>query len=138
MSARAAAHGLYYAPDPSSQPACTIGGNLAENSGGPHTLKYGVTTNHVVALDVVLPDGSLGRLGSPEGEPWGPDLVGLFVGSEGMFGIAVRITVRLAPLPPAIRTLLVDFPTVRGATEAVSAIIAPIASSLARYRSIIA
>jgi glycolate oxidase subunit GlcD len=124
LSEAAAPLGLHYAPDPSSQTACTVGGNVAENAGGPHCLKYGVTTNHVVALDVVLPDGSLGRLGSPEGEPWGPDLVGLFVGSEGMFGIAVRITVRLAPLPPAIRTLLVDFPTVRGATEAVSAIIA--------------
>ena len=75
--------GLYYVPDPSSQAACTVGGNVAENAGGPHCLKYGVTTNHIVALEVVLPDGSTARLGSDQGEPWGPDLVGLFVGSEG-------------------------------------------------------
>jgi glycolate oxidase subunit GlcD len=120
----AATHGLQYCPDPSSQTACTLGGNVAENAGGPHCLKYGVTTNHVTALDVVLSDGSLARLGSPHGEAWGPDLVGLFVGSEGMFGIALEITVRLEPLPAAIRTLLADFGTVRAATEAVSAIIA--------------
>ena len=115
---------LHYPPDPSSQTACTIGGNVAENAGGPHCLKYGVTTNHVVALEVVLPDGSLATLGSPHGEPWGPDLVGLFVGSEGMFGIALAITVRLEPIPPGIRTLLADFATIRSASEAVSAIIA--------------
>src|SRR6267154_2259941 len=74
-----AAFGLHYAPDPSSQAACTIGGNVAENAGGPHCLKYGVTTNHIVALEVVLPDGSIVRMGSTQGEPWGPDLVGLFV-----------------------------------------------------------
>ena len=124
LSEAALPHGLYYAPDPSSQSACTIGGNVAENAGGPHCLKYGVTTNHVVSLLVLLPDGTLARLGSPQGEPWGPDLVGLFVGSEGMFGIALEITVRLEPLPPAIRTLLADFAEVRGASEAVSAIIA--------------
>ena len=124
LSEAALPHGLHYAPDPSSQSACTIGGNVAENAGGPHCLKYGVTTNHVVSLLVVLPDGTLARLGSPHGEPWGPDLVGLFVGSEGMFGIALEITVRLEPLPPAIRTLLADFAEVRGASEAVSAIIA--------------
>ena len=117
-------HGLHYAPDPSSQTACTIGGNVAENAGGPHCLKYGVTTNHVVELEVVLPDGSLVRLGSPHGEAWGPDLVGLFVGSEGMFGIACSITVRLEPIPAAVRTLLADFPSIRAASEAVSAIIA--------------
>ncbi len=116
--------GLHYPPDPSSQTACTIGGNVAENAGGPHCLKYGVTTNYIVALEVVLPDGTIARLGSPHGEPWGPDLVGLFVGSEGMFGIALAITVRLEPIPAAIRTLLADFETVRGASEAVSAIIA--------------
>src|SRR5204862_1439520 len=96
--------GLHYAPDPSSQSACTLGGNVAENAGGPHCLKYGVTTNHVVALEVLRPDGSLARLGSSQGEAWGPDLVGLFVGSEGMFGIALQITLRLEPLPAAIRT----------------------------------
>jgi glycolate oxidase subunit GlcD len=124
LSEAALPFGLHYAPDPSSQSACTIGGNVAENAGGPHCLKYGVTTNHVMELEVLLPDGSLVRLGSPHGEPWGPDLVGLFVGSEGMFGVATEITLRLTPLPPAIRTLLADFMTVRAASEAVSAIIA--------------
>jgi glycolate oxidase subunit GlcD len=116
--------GLQYVPDPSSQTACTIGGNVAENAGGPHCLKAGVTTNHVTELEVVLPDGSLAHLGSRHGDPWGPDLVGLFVGSEGMFGIACAITVRLEPIPAATTTLLADFPTVRGASEAVSSIIA--------------
>jgi glycolate oxidase subunit GlcD len=116
--------GLHYAPDPSSQSACTLGGNVAENAGGPHCLKYGVTTNHVVELEVLLPDGTIATLGSPHGDAWGPDLVGLFVGSEGMFGIALSITLRLTPLPAAIRTLLADFETVRAASEAVSAIIA--------------
>jgi len=124
LSQAALAHGLHYAPDPSSQAACTVGGNVAENAGGPHCLKYGVTTNHVVELEVVLPDASVARLGSTHGEAWGPDLVGLFVGSEGMFGIATEITVRLEPIPSDVRTLLADFPTVRGASEAVSAIIA--------------
>jgi len=124
LSAAAAPHGLYYAPDPSSQTACTIGGNVAENAGGPHCLKYGVTANHVLALEVVLADGSVVELGSPSGECWGPDLVRLFVGSEGNFGVATRITVRLAPLPRAVRTLLADFTALRAAGEAVSAIIA--------------
>src|SRR5438034_349194 len=83
LSVAAAPHGLYYAPDPSSQTACTLGGNVAENAGGPHCLKYGVTAQHVLALEVVLGDGRVVELGSPGGEPWGPDLVGLFVGSEG-------------------------------------------------------
>ncbi len=124
LSEAALPFGLQYSPDPSSQSACTIGGNVAENAGGPHCLKYGVTTNHVLALQVALPDGTVVRLGSPQGEPWGPDLVGLFVGSEGMFGIALEITLRLEPIPAAIRTLLADFATVRSASEAVSAIIA--------------
>ena len=80
LSVAAAPHGLLYAPDPSSQSACTIGGNVAENAGGPHCLKYGVTATHVLALEVVLADGQVVQLGSPGGEPWGPDLVGLFVG----------------------------------------------------------
>src|SRR5438093_710436 len=117
-------HGLQYAPDPSSQSACTIGGNVAENAGGPHCLKYGVTANHILALEVLLADGSLVDIGSPAGESWGPDLVGLFVGSEGNFGIATRITVRLTPLPRAVRTLLADFTSLRAAGEGVSAIIA--------------
>src|SRR5439155_11261 len=124
LSAAAAPLGLHYAPDPSSQTACTIGGNVAENAGGPHCLKYGVTANHVLALEVVLADGRLVELGSPGGEPWGPDLVGLFVGSEGNFGIATRIAVRLHPLPRAVRTLLADFASLRSAGEGVSAVIA--------------
>src|SRR5207245_6988264 len=119
-----APYGLQYTPDPSSQAACTIGGNVAENAGGPHCLKYGVTANHVLALEVVLADGSIVELGSPGGEPWGPDLTGLFVGSEGNFGIATRIAVRLLPVPRAVRTLLADFPALRTAGEAVSAVIA--------------
>jgi glycolate dehydrogenase FAD-linked subunit len=124
LGAAAKPHGLQYAPDPSSQSACTIGGNVAENAGGPHCLKYGVTANHILALEVLLADGSLVELGSPGGEPWGPDLVGLFVGSEGNFGVTTKITVRLTPLPRAIRTLLADFTSIRTAGEAVSAIIA--------------
>ncbi|MBI4500412.1 MAG: FAD-binding protein [Gemmatimonadetes bacterium] len=116
-------HGLQYAPDPSSQAACTIGGNVAENAGGPHCLKYGVTSNHILELEVVLPTGDVTTLGSPGGDAWGPDLVGLFVGSEGMFGIATRITVRLVPLARVIRTMLADFDSVRRAGEAVSAVI---------------
>ena len=124
LSEAALPHGLYYAPDPSSQSACTLGGNVAENAGGPHCLKYGVTTNHVAALEVLLPNAELVRLGSRSGEAWGPDLVGLFVGSEGMFGIATEITLRLEPLPAAVRTLLAAFPSIRAASEAVSGIIA--------------
>src|SRR5712664_3525794 len=124
LGAAARPHGLQYAPDPSSQSACTIGGNVAENAGGPHCLKYGVTSNHILALEVVLADGRVVTLGSPGGEPWGPDLVGVFVGSEGNFGVATRITVRLLPVPRAVRTLLADFSSLRGAGEAVSAIIA--------------
>jgi glycolate oxidase subunit GlcD len=124
LSEAVAPLGLQYVPDPSSQAACTVGGNVAENAGGPHCLKYGVTTNHVVELEVVLPDATVVRLGSPQGEPWGPDLVGLFVGSEGMFGVATEITVRLEPLPASVRTMLADFSSVRAASEGVSAIIA--------------
>ena len=123
LSEAVAPLGLFYAPDPSSQTACTLGGNVAENAGGPHCLKYGVTSNHILELEVVLPDGSTVTLGSRSGEPWGPDLVGLFVGSEGMFGIATSITVRLSPTPPHIRTLLADFDDVTAAGRAVSAVI---------------
>src|SRR5205823_1845197 len=121
LSLAAAPHGLQYTPDPSSQTACTIGGNVAENAGGPHCLKYGVTATHVLALEVALADGRVVELGSPGGEPWGPDLVGLFVGSEGNFGVATRITVRLLPVARAVRTLLADFTSLRTAGEAVSA-----------------
>ena len=124
LSNAARPHGLHYAPDPSSQTACTIGGNVAENAGGPHCLKYGVTTAHILSLEVVLANGSVVTLGSPGGDAWGPDLVGLFVGCEGNFGIATRITVRLTPLPRTVRTLLADFMSLRQAGEAVSAVIA--------------
>ena len=124
LSRAVAAHGLHYAPDPSSQAACTIGGNVAENAGGPHCLKYGVTTNHIVALTVLLPDGDVVQLGSAHGEHEGYDLVGAFVGSEGCFGIALEITVRLSPNPEVIRTLLADFMTIDAAARAVSDIVA--------------
>ncbi|MEO6445006.1 MAG: FAD-linked oxidase C-terminal domain-containing protein [Gemmatimonadaceae bacterium] len=119
-----AAHGLHYAPDPSSQAACTIGGNVAENAGGPHCLKYGVTLNHVAALTVVLPDGEVVSLGSAEGEQPGYDFLGAFVGSEGCFGVALDATVRLSRNPEAVRTLLADFSTTDAAARATSAIIA--------------
>jgi glycolate oxidase len=122
---RAVAHlGLHFAPDPSSQQSCSVGGNVATNSGGPHCLLYGVTTAHVLALDVVLPDGSLARLGGLDADPAGYDLRGAFVGSEGTMGIATRIAVRLTPVPPAVRTLLADFITVDDAAATVSGVIA--------------
>src|SRR3954466_15527302 len=104
-----AAHGLHFAPDPSSQQACSIGGNVANNSGGPHCLAYGVPSAHVLAIEVVLPDGSVVMLGGLEPEPAGYDLRGVFVGSEGTLGIATKVAVRLTPDPPAVRTILVDF-----------------------------
>ncbi len=124
LSRAVAAHGLHYAPDPSSQAACTIGGNVAENAGGPHCLKYGTTTNHIVALTVLLADGSVVTLGSASNEHEGYDLVGAFVGSEGCFGIALDITVRLSRNPQAVRTLLADFMTIDAAARAVSATVA--------------
>ena len=124
LSRAAARYGLQYAPDPSSQSVCTIGGNVAENAGGPHCLKYGVTLNHVVECLVVLPDGSSIQLGESFGESDGYDLLGLFVGSEGCFGIATEITVRLVPLPDMVHTLLADFPSVDAAARAVSRIVA--------------
>jgi len=117
-------HGLHFAPDPSSQQACTIGGNVANNSGGPHCLAYGVTSAHVLALEVVLPDSSVTLLGGLDPEPAGLDLRGVFVGSEGTLGIATRIAVRLTPDPPAVATLLLDFDSVDDAAETVSGIIA--------------
>lgn len=124
LSRAAAPYGLHYAPDPSSQAACTVGGNVAENAGGPHCLKYGVTLNHIVALTVVLPDGEVVTLGNPAGEREGYDLLGLFVGSEGCFGVAIDITVRLTPNPQAVRTLLADFLSLDDAAQATSAVIA--------------
>ena len=117
-------HGLRFAPDPSSQQACTIGGNVANNSGGPHCLSEGVTSAHVLAMEVVLPDGEVAVLGGLDPEPDGYDLRGAFVGSEGTFGIATAIAVRLVPVPPHVATLLLDFASVETAAEAVSAIIA--------------
>jgi glycolate oxidase len=116
--------GFYYAPDPSSQQACTIGGNIANNSGGPHTLKYGVTVNHVLGLEVVLPDGELIWLGGKTRDRLGYDLAGVFVGSEGTFGIATKIVVRILPKPQAVKTVLAVFDRIEAASAAVSAIIA--------------
>jgi len=116
--------GLHYAPDPSSQGACTVGGNVAENSGGPHTLKYGVTTNHVTGVVLVLPDGEVVTLGGKVEDSPGYDLVGLVVGSEGTMGIVTEVTFRLTPLPQSVRTLLAIFETVDQATQTVSDIIA--------------
>jgi glycolate oxidase subunit GlcD len=116
--------GLLYAPDPSSEAACTIGGNIAENAGGPHCLKYGVTLNHVIAMTVILPDGEIIDLGNAEGEDAGYDLRGAFIGSEGCFGIALDVTVRLTRKPAAIRTMLADFTSVDDAAHVTSAIIA--------------
>jgi glycolate oxidase subunit GlcD len=123
LSVATAPYGLYYAPDPSSQSVCTLGGNVAENAGGPHCLKYGTTVNHILALTVVMPDGRVVKLGGA-GETAGYDLLGLFVGSEGTFGIATEITVRLIPLPEKIETLLALFDDIDDASRAVSAIIA--------------
>lgn len=116
--------GLHYAPDPSSQQVCTIGGNVATNSGGPHCLAYGVTSAHVLAMKVVLADGTITKLGGLEPEPVGYDLRGVFVGSEGMLGIATEIAVRLMPNPPEVATMLLDFEDVSAGASAVSAIIA--------------
>jgi glycolate oxidase len=119
----AAPDGYYYAPDPSSQQVCSIGGNVAENSGGAHCLKYGFTTNHVTGLRLVVPDGSVVRLGGRAPDPPGYDLVGAFVGSEGTLGIATEVTVRLMRRPEAVRTLLAGFGSTDDAGAAVSAII---------------
>jgi len=116
--------GLYYAPDPSSQSACTLGGNVAENSGGPHCLKYGVTSRYVTGLTIVTYDGQVSRIGGFGKESCGYDMVGLFVGSEGCFGIATEIEVRLLPKPESVRTLLGIFDTVEDAGRAVTRIIA--------------
>ncbi len=115
--------GLHYAPDPSSQGACTIGGNVATNSGGPHTLKYGVTVNHVLGLEFVLPDGRVIETGGPTEDNPGFDLTGLMVGAEGTFGICTRATVRLTRDPETQRTLLAVFESVEAATNTISDII---------------
>jgi glycolate oxidase len=115
--------GWYYAPDPSSQQVCTIGGNVAENSGGAHCLKHGFTVNHVTGLTVVLPDGGLVRLGGRSLESPGPDLLGVFVGSEGTLGIATEITLRLLRRPEAVRTVLAAFDSTDAAGAAVSGVV---------------
>jgi glycolate oxidase len=124
LSEAVAGDGLFYAPDPSSQRACTIGGNVAENSGGPHCLFYGVTTNHVLGLEVVLPDGEVVWLGGKAPDAPGYDLVGVFVGSEGTLGVVTKVIVKLLPRPEAVKTFLASFATMEAACRAVSAIIA--------------
>ena len=123
LDTRVRKDGLRYAPDPSSQKACSLGGNIAENSGGPHCLAYGTTTNHVLGMEVVLEDGTIINLGSLARETVGYDLRGVFTGSEGTFGIATKIAVRLLPVPEAVRTFLGIFPDVETACTAVSAVI---------------
>jgi glycolate oxidase subunit GlcD len=116
-----APHGLFYAPDPASQKACTLGGNVGTNAGGPHCLKHGVTTNHVLGLEIVLPDGDIVRTSVDDA---GYDLTGLFVGSEGTLGVVTEIELALLPLPEEVRTLLVSFPSMEAAARAVTDIVA--------------
>ncbi len=124
LSAVGAPHGLYYAPDPSSQSICTIGGNVAFNSGGAHCLRHGMTSNHVLGLKAVLPDGAVVELGSKSMEGVGPDLTGFFVGSEGLFGIALEITVRLIPKPESYKTILAAYNSLEAAGDAVARVVA--------------
>ncbi len=124
VSKAATAHGLYYAPDPSSQLICTIGGNVAFNSGGAHCLKYGMTANHVLGIKAVLPTGEVVHLGSDSLEGVGADLAGFFVGSEGLFGIALEITLRLLPKPELYRTVLAAYDSLQAAGDAVSHVVA--------------
>jgi len=124
VTGRVAAQNYFYAPDPSSQSVCTIGGNVAENSGGAHCLKYGFTTTHVLGLEVVLPDGTLVNLGAKTLDAPGYDLPGVFVGSEGTLGIATKVILRIVKRPECIQTLLAAFPSTNEAGEAVSGIIA--------------
>jgi glycolate oxidase len=124
LSEAATEHGLFYAPDPSSQKACTIGGNVAENAGGPHCLALGVTTNHVLGVEVVTAGGEVTWLGGRTAEGPGYDLRGAFIGSEGTLGIATKVIVRLTPLPATVVTLLAIFESVEQASQTVSAIIA--------------
>jgi glycolate oxidase len=124
VSAAASSHGLHYAPDPSSQSICTIGGNVAFNSGGAHCLKYGMTSNHVLGLKAVLATGEVVEWGSLSRENVGPDWCGLFTGNEGLFGIALQITLQLLPKPECYHTVLAGYRTLEQAGEAVSAIVA--------------
>jgi glycolate oxidase len=124
VSKAAEPYGLYYAPDPSSQLICTIGGNVAFNSGGAHCLKYGMTANHVLGIKTVLPDGEVVHLGGQSLEQVGPDLSGFFVGSEGLFGIALEITLRLMPKPALYRTVLAAYSSLEAAGGAVASVVA--------------
>ena len=124
LSRELAPEGLHFAPDPSSQQVCSIGGNVANNSGGPHCLAYGVTSAHVLAVEVVLADGTVALLGGLDAEAPGYDLRGVFIGSEGTLGVATRAAVRLTPNPPDVATLLIDFTTTSAGAQTVSAIIA--------------
>src|SRR3977135_61568 len=124
VTERVAPHGFFYAPDPSSQSVCSIGGNVAENSGGAHCLKYGFTTTHVLGLEVVLADGSLVHLGGKTLDAPGYDLMGVFVGSEGTLGIATKIILRIVKRPECVQTLLAAFPSTNEAGAAVGDIIA--------------
>jgi glycolate oxidase len=119
----AAPHGLYYAPDPSSQSICTIGGNIAFNSGGAHCLKYGMTSNHVIGCKAVLATGEVVTMGGESVETVGPDFTGLFCGSEGLFGVALEATLRLLPKPEMFHTVLVGYRSLQDAGNAVSAVI---------------
>ncbi|MBC8003677.1 MAG: FAD-binding protein, partial [Opitutaceae bacterium] len=124
VSVAAAPHGLHYAPDPSSQSICTIGGNVAFNSGGAHCLKYGMTSNHVLGLKAVLATGEVVTWGGPSRENVGPDWCGLFTGNEGLFGIALEITLQLLPKAECFHTVLAGYRTLEEAGDAVSAIVA--------------
>src|SRR5882724_2167580 len=124
VSVAAAHHGLYYSPDPSSQSICTIGGNVAFNSGGAHCLKYGMTSNHVLGLRAVLATGEVVEWGGASREQTGPDWCGLFTGNEGLFGIALEITLQLLPRPETFHTVLAGYGTLEQAGDAVSAVIA--------------
>ncbi|MBI5365330.1 MAG: FAD-binding protein [Planctomycetes bacterium] len=124
LSIATAKHGLFYAPDPSSQKACTLGGNVAENSGGPHCFRHGSTTRHVEGLVIVTARGDVLDLSRPRADPLGLDLVGLFVGSEGLFGIATELTLRLLPIPPVTETLLAIYTSLEAACQAVTQVIA--------------
>ena len=123
VSRAAAPHGLAYAPDPSSQSVCSIGGNLAFNSGGAHCLKHGMTSNHVLGIRAVLPDGEVVELGGDTTEPVGPDWVGMFCGSEGLFGIALEVTLRLVPVAETVRTALAMYPSLEAAGDAVALVV---------------
>jgi glycolate oxidase len=123
VSRAALPYGLYYAPDPSSQPICTIGGNVAFNAGGAHCLKYGMTANHVLAIKAVLPDGEVVELGTESLETVGPDLAGFYCGNEGLFGVALEVTLRLLPIPEVYKTIMAAYDSLEKAGNAVAQVI---------------